>query len=156
MTKPRVRYDLSKLQSFAKSLSKNYSVKVGILGEKTNRQEGDKTNAEIGVSHEYGSFSNKIPQRSFLRMPLFEKSEQIVEKVSKGSLALILQGNYKQVFTNLGIAAEEMIQRAFATRGFGKWKPNAPLTVKLKGSDSPLIDVGELRDSITSKVVDKK
>ena len=36
------------------------------------------------------------------------------------------------------------------------WKPNAPSTIKAKGSDKPLIDTGELRKSIRGIVVEDK
>ena len=37
----------------------------------------------------------------------------------------------------------------------GNWKPNAPLTIELKGSSHPLIDTGQMRQSITYVVEEK-
>jgi hypothetical protein len=45
------------------------------------------------------------------------------------------------------------VQEAFDTRGFGSWKPNAPETVELKGSDAPLIDSAQMRHAVDSRAV---
>lgn len=148
-----VKGDFSGLDRFAKLLSTNYSVRVGILGKKTNRQDSDgQSNADIGYIHEFGQPG--IPRRSFLRMPLQYKSEQILKDVKDaGALKKIVKGNFLQVFSDLGIACVAAIHEAFETRGFNTWKQNAPLTVLLKGSSSPLIDTSQLQRSITYKVV---
>jgi phage gpG-like protein len=165
--KPSLTYDLDDLNRFAKAVSKDYRVKIGILGSKDMRKEDGQSNASIGLVHEFGSFSRNIPPRSFLRMPLRIKSTKIIESLAKTTLKLLGVGNYKQVFKNLGIKCEEIIEEAFDTSGWGAWAPNTHKTVmsktpsKLKQklrrlgqkiTGKPLIDTGALRRSITSKV----
>ena len=136
--------DMTKFNDFIKQINDEKFVKVGILGNKNNRSKG--TNASIGAIMEFGSISKKISVRSFLRMPLHQKSKEILEMVKKTSKGLIEKGNHTQIFVNLGLACESIIQQAFTTSGFGKWAP-------LKYRDGkPLIDTGQLRRSITSKV----
>ncbi len=159
----QVKVDIKGLEHLAKALGDKYSIKVGILGAKAQRQNGDtsKTNAEIGFINEFGKQTGfpKIPARSFLRVPLtlylskylkekksFAKKE--VEKAAK-------TGKLLELAQKIGIVAEEVIQEAFNTSGFGNWAPNAPYTVEMKGSDKPLIDTGELRRSITSRAEKK-
>ncbi len=125
---------------------------VGIFGNKTARNDTSKTNAEIGLTHEYGSISDNIPVRSFLRMPLSEKSKELVAFASSEKKKIehqMSKGNIRNLFVLLGIKAEAIIQEAFETGGFGKWLPKKP---REDGKNSPLIVEGELRRSISSKV----
>ena len=158
-----VELDVSKMKTLLKFLQGGMpSIKVGIMGQKNKRtaRKGDSpSNAEIGFTNEFGKMTGypKIPARSFIRMPLnthfydkmLSKKSLTVEEFEKA----IKSGNAEEFAKKVGIVAEETIQDAFATRGWGEWEPNADLTVKLKGSDSPLIDTGQLRRSITSKVI---
>ena len=155
VTESFVKTDFSGLTRFMGWLkdSNKYAVKVGILGKKNNRSDGEMTNAEIGLIHEYGSRTRNIPIRSFLRMPISVKSKDIIKMASINALKLMTDGKGKQVFKNIGIACEAVIQDAFGSRGFGTWEGNRPSTIKRKKSDSPLIDMGFLRKSISSEVI---
>lgn len=156
---PDVKAEFKKLLNCVNILKKGMpSIRVGILGSTNNRTDGEQTNAEIGFVNEFGKMSGfpKIPERSFIRMPLntyfmpkLHTKKSLTGKELEKSIA---EGKVEDFATKVGLVAEEVIQEAFATHGFGEWKPNAPMTVELKGSDSPLIDTGELRRSITSKV----
>ena len=173
MSAPRMNYNLDKLHKFVKGIGQNMVVKVGILGDKNARPTGAETNASIGLVHEMGSFKRHIPQRSFLRMPLFEKSAEIIKEASIGADKLLAEGNKLKLMERLGAACVGQIDEAFATKGFGEWtgkKANKKATIraklrrggfkgakleaamKMKDNDSPLIDTGELRRSISSKV----
>lgn len=164
-----IKINIDKLKSIEAQLGIKYSARVGILGASPHaRKESVKTkeglnkpgknpsvltNAEIGLKHEKGVLSENIPRRSFLMMPLELKFSKYTGAVGQSVMKGLTAENIKFVYKNIGIIAEGIIQRAFATRGFGKWKPNAPLTIALKGSDAPLIDTAQLRKSITSTVV---
>lgn len=147
------RYNMSKLQIFVKSLDDRHHVQIGIFGNKSGRKKGAATNAELGAIHEYGSFSKGIPARSFLRMPVSTQSTQVIAEATGGSKGLVASGQIVKLLKRLGIACENVIQRAFSSRGFGSWAPDKPSTVRRKGSDSPLIDTAQLRRSIASRVV---
>ncbi len=54
-----------------------------------------------------------------------------------------------------GIMAENIVQDAFDTAGFGKWQPLAPGTLELKETKTILVETTQLRKSIISKVVKK-
>lgn len=150
----QIRYDIKPLNDFVNGLKSKYVVRVGIFGDKNSRFKTNLTNAEIGALNEFGSITKKIPKRSFLRLPLFLKTDVILKETSVGIMPLLKKGNMQMVLKRLGIACENAIQKAFASRGYGKWKPNAPLTIALKGSSQPLIDTSQLRRSISSKVTD--
>lgn len=152
-----IKVNLTGLDKLTKALGGKFSIKVGIMGSNAQRKngEGPLSNAEIGFINEFGSYSKKIPPRSFLQMPLrLYLADYLLKKKAFSQQAIdeaVKNGTLLDLAKKVGIVAEEVIQQAFATRGFGQWKPNAHSTVKSKGSDSPLIDTGELRRSITSK-----
>lgn len=147
------KFDLGPLHKFVKSIGNKNFVRVGIFGDKNGRSQKGRTNAEIGAIHEYGSFTPVIiPARSFLRMPLFKKKDEILKEAGQNAGNLFGEGKHMQVLKNLGIACENAIQEAFASRGFGQWKPDAPSTIKRKRSSAPLIDTSQLRRAISSQV----
>ena len=156
-----VKVDLKGLEKLAKALGSQYSIKVGVIGQKSQRLNGDtgKTNAEIGFINEFGNSEKHIPPRSFLGMPLrLHLAKYLLRKKAFSQKELdkaVRNGTLLELAKKVGIVAEEVIQEAFRTRGFGSWSENRPSTIAKKGSDSPLIDTGQLRRSITSKV-DKK
>ena len=150
--------DFSKLDALVKNLKKKYYVDIGILGKKNKTIEGGLTLAGIGAVQEFGTDragrGNKtvIPERSFIRMPLETGQQEIESKVKPHLKTLIVEGDIKGIFKLIGVAGEARIKEAFETAGFGKWAPNSDVTIKRKKSDSPLIDQGHLRDSISSRV----
>lgn len=157
---PNVKAEFKKLLNCVKILKKGMpSVKVGILGDNVARKDGELNNAEIGFVNEFGKMTGypKIPARSFIRMPLntrFREKLRTKKSLTGDELEkAIVEGKTEEFARKVGLVAEEVIQEAFSTNGFGQWKPNAELTVQLKGSSSPLIDTGQLRRSISSKVI---
>lgn len=154
------RHDFSKLHKFVQGLGDKRVVKIGILGDNVERKakeaDSDVTNAEIGLVHEFGSFTRGIPERSILRMPLHNKQDQVVKGASKGAEKLLAEGNKEQVLRNLGASALAVVDKAFDTRGYGNWPPDSPATVHAKGSSQVLVDRGELRRSISFEVADKQ
>lgn len=163
----QVTIDNSGLERLQRELNRKLAIDIGILGGKVARQQvtltkdGKKpktvlTNAEIGLIQEKGSLSRRIPRRSFLEMPLSTKLNEELkssgfENVTKNATSI----NFRTILTKIAIVAENVVQSAFDTAGFGKWTPNAPLTIKKKGSSRPLINFGELRAAVTHRLVEK-
>lgn len=154
-------------ESLHKALSKKFRARVGILGSKTIRDAiknpNGLTNAEIGLKHEKGSLSERIPRRSFLEMPLVQGigkiatvakiiKTEVFGKIERGSVPELAM---RKAHQDLGRIGEQIVQTAFEASGPG-WPPNSQMTVKLKGSDRPLIDTGQLRRSIISDVTENK
>lgn len=144
--------DFSGLEKLKKQVKKNYVARVGILGRGDARPDG-LSNATIGFKHEFGSVSENIPIRSFLRMPLTTHSNEIEDVLkTKTAKNMVDKKGIKALITLLGVKGEAIVQEAFASRGFGTWAKNSAYTIAKKGSDSPLVDTGELRKTITSEV----
>jgi hypothetical protein len=170
----RVRIDTDKLENIHNVLMSQFITRVGILGGKTTRHQTirtragahkagravvSQTNAEIGLLHEKGSLTQRIPRRSFLEMPLVLKSLGLMS-IKLNLWHFFMSGEHsparlRDAYVKLGLMAERIIQSAFETRGFGRWAADSEQTIRRKKSDAPLIDTGQLRRSITSDVVDR-
>lgn len=151
--KSQITFDLGKLEGIRKQLAKGYYAEVGILSDQPHTGDGIGM-VELGIIHEFGSITRNIPPRSFLRMPLETKKRELVSVInSKLVNEAFESGNIKKIFEIIGIKAQAIIQEAFGSGGFGKWQKLKEATVKKKKSDAILIDTGELRRSITSRVV---
>lgn len=150
-----VKINLNGLKNVKKALSDKYVTYVGILGSKATTQHENThyTNAQIGAVQEFGSVSNNIPARSFIRMPLEMKLGDWIAQNSDKYFKMALRGDVEEFYEKIGLKSEEIIQDAFDSRGYGQWAENAPSTIRAKGSDMPLVDTGALRSSISSEVV---
>jgi hypothetical protein len=154
-----IKMNTDKLEDLYSALMAGYIARVGILGSKTERKERTATNAEIGLIHEKGSVTRHIPRRSFLEMPLVLKSEGLL--AIRDSLWKVFtsgdqtKARLKRAYFDLGLIANNIINVAFTSAGFGTWPPDSARTIKKKGSSAPLIDTGQLRRSITHDVIER-
>lgn len=146
MPKNKVIFNDKGLNDLIKEFNKKSYIKIGILGNKNNRDKG--SNASIGLVHEEGSPSDEIPARSFLKMPLLKKLESSLGDLKVKEMKIIL------LLKKIGIKGEEIIQEAFDTGGFGEWQKLSQKTIDKKGFDKKLIETTQLRKSITSEVVE--
>ena len=128
--------------------------RVGVLGGKARDSKGGnatKTNAEIGAAHEFGT--EVLPQRSFLRVPISDNLDKAME--NSGALdkkvldEIIKSGSVAPWLKKIAALAEGIVLEAFATGGFGKWKPS---DMTYKKNAQTLVETHQLRDSITSEV----
>jgi len=147
------------MKKLAWVLSGPYVTNVGVLGSSSSRP-GEIDNAGIGLVMEFGRVTKepKIPARSWLRLPIIQKSKMILKAVSNQKRSIeqaFEKEDGEKVFQILGIACESAIQEGFDSSGFGEWAANSPVTIDAKGSATPLIDTGEFRQSITSAVTRK-
>lgn len=161
-----VTLNLEELRAVRAELKRAESarVKVGILGDKAGRWgpgSGDMNNPSLGVVHEFGSIKRGIPARSFLRMPLMTRLPGKIDEIGREVWRkLILDKGAINALKALGVIAENLVQRAFETGGFGQWPKLSPRYARWKaalvrargGRVSILILTGQLRRSVTSRV----
>lgn len=152
------KINLDGLEELQKLLRKNKTkIKVGILGKQAREvlaEDADNDapdNATVGLWHEMGS--ETVDQRSWLRMPLIEK---LYDKLSDSKALdkktmdkVIREKSFTDFAKKIALVAEECIQEAFDTGGFGKWKPS-----KMRGKkvQQTLVETQQLRNSVTSEV----
>lgn len=171
-----ININLDKLELIQKALGGKYRAQVGVLGSSPHNRSvlkprmatersakgigrpskslgADKTNAEIGADHEFGNIGRGLKQRSFLWMPLSLYLNDAVQKKAAVFNRLINLADLHQCYATLGIVAENVVQAAFQSGGFGNWPDISAETKARKGSDKILIDTAQLRKSITSRVV---
>ena len=164
--------DLKGIKNLAENLAKlkNLQEKVGVFGG--NYPNGESI-ASVALLHEFGSqtprtFNYKgrpltikgVPTRSFLRMPLTTRKSKVIgdkEEMKKYVIYALQTGHVNVPLEIMGRRAEAVIQDAFDSGGYGHWDKNISQEyIALKGSDTPLIDTGFLRQSITSKLSKKE
>jgi len=122
-------------------------VKVGVLsgaGEH-NKGEAGQTVAEIGWWNEFGTVN--IPARPVLG-PTIRKNGKDYRRLMRRLMKDMLLGKVtnKVAQGKLGLLVQRDIQAAIVAL---RSPPNAPSTIKMKGSANPLIDTGQFRQSIS-------
>ena len=123
------------------------TVDVGII-DAGKHPSGDITVAGIGFAHEFGTAI--IPERSFIRSTtqgrkkdIISLQKKLLKKISNGSM---------EVKTGLGLVGEFMSAAIKEKIVAINSPPNSPSTIAKKESSNPLIDTGQLKNSITYEV----
>lgn len=133
------------LSDVASDLAKLLGAKVGYLAETTGPQTYDNgltlaANAQI---HELGT--EHIPPRPFMRTgaEAFDKMDRQIGNAIRDVIDGKMQP--KQGSNRLGVMLQTEIKRAIRS---GDFTPLKPATIKRKGSSTPLIDTGKLRQGV--------
>lgn len=144
------RVDLSKVQT---SLRGPKKVKVGFPAG-----EADSDNIMKAVWNHFGTrggasgggWGGPIPERPFLSNAMRDNRSSY-RSAMKASASKLLTGktDIKTVLSKLGTKAQGDVQEEITALSS---PPNSPVTIELKGSSNPLIDSGELRNSVTWKI----
>lgn len=156
MKQTKITFNLDGLEDMKKKIGNTYRTRVGFLGGKAITDHGSLTNAELALIHIFGSLTNNLPARDMLLMPIEKNRRELIGAISSGQMkAAFESGDYKKMFQLLGVKAEEFVQMAFDTGGFGLWAPLKPATIKAKGSSAILIHFAQLRRAVSSDVVEQ-
>ncbi|RYM52020.1 hypothetical protein [Serratia proteamaculans] len=101
--------------------------------------------AEYATWNEFGT--RTMPSRPFMRT-YFDTSVQKLERFAVNGINQVLlgRGAFNQFFNAAGVFMVDGIKKSITN---GAWRPNSPLTIKLKGSSKPLIDSGTMLNSVT-------
>ena len=133
--------------------------RVGILADKNTGRAKGPTNIEVAYWNEFGTEATDrhpgIPERPFMRHTA-DTNRRKVGVLGEGYLKKIIAGQIdpRMALTRIAMWFAGQIQKTIANSK--SWaEPNAPSTIAGKGSDVPLIDTGQLRQSINSVVETK-
>ena len=119
-------------------------VLVGIHEDKSQRSGGEINNATLGAVHEFGT--NNIPARPWLNPGVASGNAEYLNIIER----VLSDGEQLDVaLERIGVVAVGKVQKYMRDL---RTPPNAPSTIKRKGSSNPLIDTGVLRQSVTYKV----
>lgn len=142
-----------KFRANAHTLTKEPGVTVGVHaaeGSKAEKGRGHAATATVLDVGWWNEFGLGVPERSFIRAWFDEaKGENLA--LAQTMLRRILEGSISidDALNQMGALFAGRIQQRIAQ---GIPPPNSPLTIALKGSSTPLIESGQLRQSVTWKV----
>ena len=142
VTKRRVKNGVKELKRITRSMRGKDRVKVGFP------KGTESTILDRAVYNEFGTAT--IPERPFMRDGLRDGIPEL-KQVNKGLVKRIIDGRLtkQQALNQLGMKGVQLIQNSITGL---KDPANAPSTIERKGSSNPLIDTGEMRQSVTHKV----
>jgi HK97 gp10 family phage protein len=138
-------------------LAKDSFVLVGFQqGSKTKAQskgtrtkQGGLSMPEIAAANEFGT--DKIPARPFMTTA-FDENRSRINDFTRKEYDKIISGKQttERALGRIGIAMVGLIQKKIRQIIY---PPLAPSTIKAKGSSKPLIDFGQMIQSVREKVV---
>lgn len=133
---------------------KSADIEVGILEEDgaavAPGESGGLTMAQVAHVNEYGSEDGHIPERSFLRATVEVNRDAYVSELTRAVDAAVMGKVPLEVgFGRLGLRAEGDVKDFITDL---QTPPNAPATIRRKGSSNPLIDTGHMRASIKHRI----
>ena len=133
-----------------KELEKLQTKKVALVGIHESAgvdEESGQAVAFIGAANHFGT--DKIPARPWLDVGVESGTEEYLEVIQDG----IAEGEpAEKVLDQLGVLAVGYTQQYITDLDS---PPNAPSTIKRKGSANPLIDTGNMRQSVTYTIADQ-
>ena len=128
-------------------------VYIGVPASKNGMHEGGINMATLLALHVLGVPTRGIPQRDPLRPPLIANAQRYTDLLALGLKNALSDGtDPKLVYEKIGIVATNDVKDYFIT---GNFKALSEKTIKAKGSSKPLINTGELRNSISYEVRNK-
>lgn len=121
--------------------------------------ESDSDNIQKAIWNEFGT-SRGIPERPFMRNTMRQKRTEYRAAMKAAAATIIEQAalgesvakEKRKALKKLGIKAQGDIQAEITAL---RTPPNAPSTIRQKGSSNPLINSGEMRAAVTFKVEEK-
>lgn len=126
-------------------------VRVGFQQGAAMDDETGEDICNIAAWNELGT--STTPSRPFMRDSVDNHAEQINAFLKK-QIALLAKGatTAEQVLKAIGVYQKGLVQKEIVD---GTFEPNAPSTIKRKGSDKPLIDTGKMRQSVNYVIEEK-
>lgn len=122
-------------------------VLVGLPADAGTHPTAKMTYAKLGAIHEFGAPKANIPERSFLRVPLRACQDDIAADFRKlMKLVIDDQLTMTQALSQIGARGAGISQEAISA---GIAPANKSATFARKGSSTPLVNDGHLRQAIT-------
>ncbi len=129
---------------------KNLQVRVGY--QQGEAQEDDGVDLlDVAMWNELGT--SRAPSRPFMRKSVDENADKI-SAFLKAQLQKLARGETtaEQILKAVGVFQKGLVQAKIRD---GDFAPNAPRTIRRKGSDKPLIDTGRMRQSVNFVITQK-
>lgn len=105
--------------------------------------------AQIAAENEFGT--NRIPARPFMSTS-FDENKALINKAIQGEYNKILGGK-STTERSLGLMGQLLTKLIVQKIRAIVYPPNSPITIAIKKSSKPLIDFGQMVQSVRYKVV---
>lgn len=142
-----VTADGKKFEKMLKDLGK-LEVRIGIQQGETSDEGVDLV--DIAMFNELGTVH--IPSRPFLRDSVDANADQINTFLKSMKQELLKGGSAEDVLKKIGVFQKGLVQEEIVK---GNFAPNSEATIRKKGSDTPLIDTGRMRQSVNYVIQEK-
>ena len=106
--------------------------------------------ANVAAFNELGTVTS--PARPFLRQSVDENTDKIKSMCAIQLTKLRDGATAEDILKALGVFQKGLVQEKIVD---GSFAPNAPSTIRRKGSDKPLIDTGKMRQSVNFVIKSK-
>lgn len=140
------------LQTLMKNLGKDTQVLIGVQKGAGTYDDGLPIAVVAAANHFGANLSNRvsIPARPFLDVAI-ENNRRKYSNTAKHLIPKVLDGDLEmdQLLDSLGLQAASDVQDYMVEL---KTPPNAPSTIRRKKSSNPLIDTGNLVQSIRHQI----
>lgn len=123
-------------------------VRIGIQQGEASEEGVDLV--DIAMFNELGTVH--IPSRPFLRDSVDANADQINSFLQSMKKELLRGGSAEDVLKKIGVFQKGLIQEQIVK---GDFAPNSEATIRRKGSDTPLVDTGRMRQSINYVIQQK-
>lgn len=131
-------------------------VRVGIIGSKGGSASRDGISmVELAAIHEFGAPNANIPERSFIRRTFHEKRKDLAKLTRELARKVYSRERLpiKDALDTLGAWGAAQVKNTITGEPIPP--PLQPKTIERKGSTRPLVDTGQLLNSITWEVHEK-
>lgn len=139
------------IDDLKRRLGKAPSTLVGVPKAAGSYEDGTHI-ATIAAVQEFGSANGRVPERSFLRAGA-ENSTKHISRIYENMLPDVIDGKL-DIDVIQSLIGELTVGNIKELISSGIAPPNALSTIAAKGSSTPLIDTGVLRNSITYVLTD--
>lgn len=125
-------------------------LRVGILTDEQHRNGDGLTVADVASINEFGTADGHIPARPAFRQAIASNREAIVARL-RTELKAMSEGRQtpRRALSRTGLEIQALIRKRITDL---RTPPNAPATAQRKRSANPLIDTGQLRQSVSFEV----
>lgn len=156
------KFDKKLLIEMKKSVESKAEVRIGVLSAGMQPGiDGEPIDiATLAAVHEYGSVTQNIPERSFLRSTYYNRMKDFVSFVDENKTKIgqeIAKKGETFVLNKIGAWWVNAINETFEAQG-PNWKPLSPKYLERKEEQYPgakiLMATGALRRAITHEVIE--
>lgn len=144
----RAMGDLLKLSKYEVNVGFQQDEKTKLQVKNGREKEPGLQMAQIAAQNEFGT--NSIPERSFMRTAFDQNQKEILERLQY-QYGLIIDGKVtiNKSLNFIGQIITGLIQAKIAAIRF---PPNSPKTIEIKKSSKPLVDFGQMINSVRYEI----